>query len=83
MSGITQLINKLSSVHDSSGYKKDFDEINRKKTSNSVRNKIKNKTKAKSRSELWMEHSNSKQLMDSNPGYYRSLIENFKGYPNP
>lgn len=53
------------------------------KTSNSVRNKIKNKKKIKSRSELWMEHSQSKQLMDSNPGYYKSLIENFKSYPNP
>lgn len=30
-----------------------------------------------------MEHSQSKQLMDSNPGYYKSLIENFKSYPNP
>ena len=30
-----------------------------------------------------MEHSKAKQLMDSNPGYYKSLIENFKSYPNP
>lgn len=37
----------------------------------------------KTRKDLWMGKWGAKGLMDSNPGYYKSLKENFYEYPNP
>ena len=74
-----------SSGPHSSGHKNSFEQLpTKKKSSNSVNDKSPIKsTNKKSRKEIWMDKCGARALMDSNPGYYQSLKDNFLDYPNP
>lgn len=66
-------------------HKNSFDKISpKKKSSKSVNDKKRGKEgETKSRKEIWMDKCGAKRLMDSNPGYYQSMKDNFLEYPNP
>lgn len=69
-----------------SGHKNSFDNIiPKKKPSKSVNDKSSRSGDGcmKTRKEIWMDKCGAKRLMDSNPGYYQSLLDNFLEYPNP
>lgn len=76
---------EMSTSPHSKNLKYNFDEIQpKKKSSRSVNNKDRRKQdKTHSRRQIWFEISGAKNLMDSNPGYYQSLKDNFLQYPNP
>jgi hypothetical protein len=76
---------EMSTSPHSKNHNYNLDEVKpKKKPSRSLNNEdIRKNDKLLSRKYIWFEVSGAKKLMNSNPGYYQSLKDNFLQYPNP